>query len=209
MSHCFHVFAKFVLFICPRCNHGDRMFWPSLCWWRKITWTVWQTAVWTRSPSAPSPPPRHSSVMKTCLFLWCYWPADRRSDPGLPAPTRRGLGLAASRRGTSRIGCLTSPSSENGPERNQTQSPVQQNSRLCFHVLNLCWCDFSLETKRSHKAHPRTHRIRTFYGSVLEFTKTLHEKLINSCEFVISDICCNKQTTWILQMFWPERKTGC
>lgn len=161
------VFAKFVLlFLCPHCNHGDGMFCGVSADEGKQHELFWQT----RSPSAPSPPPPHSSVMKTSLFLWRYWPADRQSDPGLPAPTRRGLGLAASRRGTSRIGCLTSPSSENGPERNQKQSPVQQNSRLCFHVLNIILTKLVPE-------HPE-HRIRTFHGSVLEFIKTLHEILL-------------------------------
>lgn len=136
------VFAKFVLlFLCPHCNHGDGMFCGVSADEGKQHELFWQT----RSPSAPSPPPPHSSVMKTSLFLWRYWLADRQSDPGLPAPTRRGLGLAASRRGTSRIGCLTSPSSKNGPERNQKQSPVQQNSRFVF----MCWTSFSQSSSQN------------------------------------------------------------
>lgn len=80
------------------CCHDNRLA-ARYGWWWRPSGTVW--------PDRPAPP--GAWLRRTRLSgLAGPWPA-----PGPPAPTGPALGLAASKTGRSRIGCLTCPSSLN------------------------------------------------------------------------------------------------
>lgn len=188
-------FAKVVLlFFCPRCNHGNRALWLSLCWWRKITLTVLTDSCLNLFPVRPLT--SSSSLLGVDdlsfpLMLLAGWLSVRP----------RSASSDTSRAG---IGCLQKRNEsywlfdfsivwEWTWEEPDTKSSLPEQQSLFSCVEPLLVCDFSLcplETKHhSHKVRPRTHRIRTFHGSVLQFIKTLCEILLfNLRKFVKSDL---------------------
>lgn len=158
------VFAKFVLlFLCPHCNHGDGMFWPSLCWWRKTTWTV-LTDPFPIRPLTSSSSLLGDEDFSFPLTLLAGWPSVRPRSASSDT-SRAGIGCLQKRNESYWLFDFSIVWERTWEEPETESSSTEQ--QVCFHVLNIILTKLVPE-----------HRIRTFHGSVLEFIKTLHEILL-------------------------------